>query len=488
VNPAASAQRRPRGVPLPALRVGADTAAVAALTAAAAALRFSTLAVQSLWKDEAVTVVRILKPSLGATLSTIPHSEATPPLYYVLAWAWTRLFGTSEAGIRSLSALIGTAIVPVAYLAARRVAPRRYVPVAAAALVAFSPYLIWYSQEARAYALLALLCAWSFLLFLRARQTGDRTSFLWWGAVSALALATHYFAIFIVGAEAAWLVWERRRAVLPALVIPVAAGAALLPLALHQERNGHDGWIHRLSLSGRAGNTVKLFLTSPSSAPALLILLAGTLVVAALVMLVTVLRDEAGAVVVPAAMVVAVVGVPLVLSLLGEDFFFHRNVIAAWVPAAIVVGAVASRRAGVALTAALCAVFLATVVAVDTNARYQRADWRSVARALGPAAGPRAVVTPSLGDEPLEYYLRGRTAMLHGSRRVAEVDVVGWPSADAPLPAAPRGMRRLAIRKVGAFTFIRYRAAAPLTVTARGLAALHLGSDHPGVLFEPGRH
>jgi len=41
-------------------------------------------------------------------LHAIPHSEATPYLYYVLAWPWTHVFGSGEVGIRSLSALAGT--------------------------------------------------------------------------------------------------------------------------------------------------------------------------------------------------------------------------------------------------------------------------------------------------------------------------------------------------------------------------------------------
>src|SRR5947199_10307168 len=94
--------------------------ALLGITAAAAALRFSTLGVQSFWHDEAVTVGRVLHPGLGATLKEIPSSEATPPLYYVLAWLWSKLFGTSEAGIRSLSALFGTVTVPGAYLVGRR--------------------------------------------------------------------------------------------------------------------------------------------------------------------------------------------------------------------------------------------------------------------------------------------------------------------------------------------------------------------------------
>src|SRR5207302_4100086 len=87
--------------------------ALAGLTVLAASLRFSTLGVQSFWHDEAVTVGRILRPSLFDTLKTIPSSEATPPLYYVLAWGWTKVFGLGEVGVRSLSALFGTALVPV---------------------------------------------------------------------------------------------------------------------------------------------------------------------------------------------------------------------------------------------------------------------------------------------------------------------------------------------------------------------------------------
>ena len=66
--------------------------------------------------------------------------------------------------------------------------------------------LLWYSQEARAYALLALLCALSLLYFVRALRRGEpRATSSLWGVASALALATHYFAVFPIVAEAVWL-------------------------------------------------------------------------------------------------------------------------------------------------------------------------------------------------------------------------------------------------------------------------------------------
>src|SRR5439155_15408938 len=78
-------------------------------------LRFSTLGLQSFWYDEAATVLHVIRPHLGDTVSAIPARENTPPLYYLLAWVWSTLFGTGEAGLRSLSAVFGTLTVPVAW-------------------------------------------------------------------------------------------------------------------------------------------------------------------------------------------------------------------------------------------------------------------------------------------------------------------------------------------------------------------------------------
>jgi hypothetical protein len=59
--------------------------ALAGLVLLAAALRFSTLHVQSFELDEAVTV-GLLRHDLWGMLGQLPHSESTPPLYYVFAW------------------------------------------------------------------------------------------------------------------------------------------------------------------------------------------------------------------------------------------------------------------------------------------------------------------------------------------------------------------------------------------------------------------
>ena len=98
--------------------------------------------------------------SPGQMLGLLPRTELTPPFYYCVAWVWARVFGFGEAGLRSLSALAGVATVPAAYAAARTLISRRAGWVAAA-LVACNPLLIWYSQEARSYAVLVLLATLS---------------------------------------------------------------------------------------------------------------------------------------------------------------------------------------------------------------------------------------------------------------------------------------------------------------------------------------
>src|SRR3954452_19185771 len=89
-----------------------DWRLVAALTIAAACVRFATIDVQSYWFDEALTANLLAMP-FGDMLSAIPDTELTPPLYYVLAWPWAHVVVSQEAALRSLSALFGIAVVPV---------------------------------------------------------------------------------------------------------------------------------------------------------------------------------------------------------------------------------------------------------------------------------------------------------------------------------------------------------------------------------------
>jgi mannosyltransferase len=447
--------------------------------------------VQSYWHDEAVTAHRILRHSLFATIGKIPGSESTPPLYYVLAWLWTRAFGVGEVGLRSLSALIGTVTVPVSYLAVRTLTPRRTPALVTAALAAVSPVLVWYSQEARAYILLVLLGALSFMYFLRALRGGARRDLVWWAVWSALALCTHYFAVFAVLPEAAWLLRSRRAGSLRRCGLAVAGvaavGIALVPLAVHQKNQGHTSWISGIPLRTRVGDLLKAFVIGPSGSPnVVLSVLAGALVALALALLV--LRGgERERIDARAPLFVGGVALllPLALAIVGLDYFFPRNLMAAWLPLASLValgcGLASARRLGAVTAVALCAVLLAITISIDFNSRLQRPDWRGVAHALGPAGGPRALVSPSTGDDPLEYYLPGTSRILRRHASVSEVDLIGWPLARERAPRLP-GFQLVARDRVKTLTLYRYRSPQPVLVARSLLLRRHLGSERPAAL------
>jgi len=174
------------------------------------------------------------------------------PLYYLIAWLWVKVFGLGEFGLRSLSALIGTATVPLAFLAARELYSRR-VGLAVAALASVSPILIWYSQEARAYALLTALSALSLWAFARLLREPSGRAAAVWALASAFALASHYFAAVLVFPEAIWLV---------AAPLPVKRIAS--HLALDPERPDDD---QQRRIDRTSAETLTLLETLMSCAP-----------------------------------------------------------------------------------------------------------------------------------------------------------------------------------------------------------------------------
>ena len=475
------------------------------LTLAGALLRFPTLDAKSFWEDEAVTVF-LLREGFGDMLDRIPESERTPPVYYVLAWAWAKLFGTGEVGVRSLSAVFGVATIPVAYLAGREFVSRR-AGVATAALVAVSPLLVWYSQEARAYALLALLGAASLPLTARARREPRVGTLAAWAVVASLALATHYFAVFLVAAEAAWLLAtvRPRRGVVCATLLPLAIGSALAFLAVEQTRE--SDWIDAQSLASRTVQIPGIFLTGFEAPwPLAFAAVAGVLAVGGLLLLRRAEPAWRRGALLTGALGVAAVLLPFVLSLAGLDYLIYKNVIAAVVPLAVCVGAgfavPAVGRMGTAAGAGLCALSVAIVALTAGEPKYGREDWRAAAEALGPAFVERAVVvTPEAGREPLMLYLAAVDLKLTGiseSVAVAEIDLLAGArrrlgaveEAHTPRPPtpAPPAAGFSAVERVEAekFTLVRYRAAAPLEVSLATLEGAAL--DEGTVVVIGGEH
>ena len=466
-----------------------------------AVLRFATIDLQSYRYDEAVTVARVLHPSLFDTFSAVPHSESTPPLYYLVAWFWSRPFGTGEAWMRSLSALAGTTSILVVYLAARALPLSRRAGLIAAAAVAVSPVLVWFSQDARAYSLVFLLTALSFLFFARTRRSASRRDLAWWAAFSALALATHYFAGFVVVAEAAVLLWgSNRRAVAVALLPIVAMGALLLPIALEQRQHAHAGWIASQPRGQRLERAAAKLVgsdngeehgpraTDPIPLAVPLILAAVSLV------LLLALGDgeERHAAGVAAAVGAIALALPLLLALLGSDYVDGRNLLPVFVPLLILVGGgFGVRRAGVAglgLAAGFCLCGLLFTLEIDRLPRLQREDLRNAAAQVGPLERGKVVVANRYSASwPLRYYLGAHLAEKLPPLR--EIDLVGSrTAAEQHAHLLPPPFHEMEAKPVSYdFTLTRYRSShpvrVPLALLQRG--ALVGGGGSASVLVGP---
>lgn len=421
---------------------------VAGLTLGAAVLRFATLGEQSYHHDEIVTASRILRAGFGHAMNAVGFSESTPPLYYALAWGWTQLTGTGEWGLRSFSALAGVLTVPVAYLLGAELRGRR-AGLWTAALVAVNPMLLWYSQEARAYSLLVLFAALSLLFCLRAARSGARRDFLWWGLFSGLALATHYFAVFPLAAELVVLLRRRRRAALPGVGVLACFALALLPLAYHQMSVGHAEWIGEYSLGHRLSEAAGTFVTGEtgdiigeSERPWLSFAPLALCAAAFALLLWRGGREERRSAALPFAVGAGAIAVPAAVALLStsKDYVLARNLIPALVPllavVAIGVSLPSARRLGALLGTALVVYSLGFCLAAGSLSSLQRPDWDAVAAKLGAPSGPRAMVTWTLGEASLRYYLSTgafQVRAVEGNKWfVHEVDFIS--DGDAPPP------------------------------------------------------
>ena len=195
---------------------------LALLLLLALGVRVWQLTFHSLWLDEVFSLFWANKPALtivrvGLTLTEDKH----PPLYYLLLHGWTRLFGTSDVAVRSLGVGLGAlAVWPTFGLGLalnRRASRARRGAWLAAVLVAFNPFLIWYSQEARMFMPATTFGLWGLYAWLRAltppTTPGRKLATLSWYAlaVSGLLAAcySYLFAAFLLPVAGLWFLVEK---------------------------------------------------------------------------------------------------------------------------------------------------------------------------------------------------------------------------------------------------------------------------------------
>lgn len=191
------------------------------------ALRLA-VAGQDLYADELATYwVATAHSATGVVETVATTAEITPPLSFLLTWLATRL-GESPEIVRLPSLVAGVAAIPLVWLLGRRTVGQQAATLAAA-LTALSPFMVFYSAEARGYGVLTTLVLLSTLSLLRAVDGGGTR---WWVAYSAFvaaAMYTHYTGLFVLLVQAIWALATRPGARRPLIAATAIAALAYVP-------------------------------------------------------------------------------------------------------------------------------------------------------------------------------------------------------------------------------------------------------------------
>jgi uncharacterized membrane protein len=377
---------------------------VAILTVATFVVRLTQIH-QSLFGDEVFTYQDILGRTLPQVVANVhTGAENSPPLFFILAYATAKL-GDPTVWIRLPSIVFGAAILPVIYAIGRDTVGR--VPgTIAAAIVALSPFSMYYGVEARPYATMAFFTALSTWALLRAVDRRGRRYWALYVVAAVLACYSHYTCAFVLVVQGAWSLWVcRDRIIEPAvshvavLVLyipwfPYLRGKALAVIGLLEPLTVHNVLID-------AARPIAGYPYAPlRSIPTYLGL--GALIACALVGLAILTRAAAArGPLIDASdwprrfwlLVAVALANPVLLllySLVSTDLWIARNLYASVPAQALVLAsvvAVPNRRIATALTTIVVAVLVVGLVR-SISPSWQRPPYGSIATYLDAHAAP----------------------------------------------------------------------------------------------------
>jgi mannosyltransferase len=381
--------------------------ALTLLTLAGALFRLWRLGAKSLWLDEGATVA-LARTSWGHFGWVWWHGEASlQTLYFLLMRVWIH-GGLSEAWLRLPSAMFGIASIPVAYIVARRLMTE-IAAIAAAALLAFSPAHVYYSQEARGYALATLLLLFATYCFVQAVENNRGRDWALWTVLGIAAFYTHDFAALVLAAQAVALLF--RRAPVPwrsflacAAIIFVVALPGLSYVFRAPPVNLHFAWMPR------ATPTQLWHLAMFFGGSGVKVAFAIVLWVAGITAVFRARRTGSAGDFWLRALIVAWAIVPaVILALISirEPMFLQRYMVFSLPATAMLAGlgadALRRWRMGLLLVVVLCALSVPTIV---KQSHKPREDWRGASNLVLASAAPGDAVAfvPFYTRIMLDYY------------------------------------------------------------------------------------
>jgi 4-amino-4-deoxy-L-arabinose transferase-like glycosyltransferase len=495
---------------------------LAVIVLAGVLLRLPSLG-NSLFGDEVGTYFIVTRHDLGGIIRLLDgHSvDLTPPLYFLLARLTTHL-GNSVVALRAVSMLAVTAAIPLTYLAGLRTVGRRAALVGSA-LMALSPFLIFYGTEARAYGLVMALALGSTLCLLIALE---RHRARWWVGYAVLVCAsmyTHYTAAFVLAVQFLWAAAARpesRRRLVVASAAALAAFAPWIPILVENSRSFGTKVFEILEPFGPhavARDLAHFSLGHPHlslyTVPArsgLALIAAGALVAlialverAAVPRLAHAVRALGSPTLLPLLLALATPVGLVLYSILRQDTWDTRNLIASWPGLALSWGALlaAPRAPARYVCTALTMAGFGVGAAALLSQSNQRPDYRAAARLIVTEGRPgdAVAVVPAPTPGPLAAM---DAALAYAGQPQRPLIRIGSPTLAAVLRAPPYALlpptpvaalaRQAAAVPPGGHLFVVAPGTTPIAtllktgrVDPRAVLGPYFGTGDSGRIFAP---
>ncbi len=409
------------------------------------ALRLWQIDAVSLWMDEAYSVW-FASRSWSYLWTEVPRFETHPSFYYSVLKLWRGAFGDSEFTLRLLSALVGTATIPVVAMTAYFCgsgATRYPAAILAALLFACSTTQLTAAQDARPYVFLTLGLALGLLSTVRVmtdrgraarpmrqllrHDRGMALAFVGIGVAIALMGWSHNIGPVFGGLLGLclllwWLVDGMSRHLLVNLLLSAAVATLLfapnIPILLMQmEVMGDNGfWLETPYLRQLIETVIMmpLGLSPYDTRETALSAVAVCFGLAGLVALMLRRRSAGLPLALPLtllALAVIPAALTFVLSRIGQPIFMFRTLQPSQVP--VIIGMAFApfllHRLRVVAIAGLLLLALASSWSFHTGSRHTNENWRDLALAIGAHADgetAKVVVMPTEAELPLLYYRR----------------------------------------------------------------------------------
>lgn len=140
-------------------------------------------------------------------LWSLSRFETNPPLFYLILSGWIKLVGSSPIALRSLSVVAGLLSVLGGFFLTKELAGKRAALISTL-IFSLSPFMIYFSREARMYPYMIAAALWSFYFFwkyFRERKTWQLVLYLALITIAGLLhlsvlvlIAVHFILVFFV--------------------------------------------------------------------------------------------------------------------------------------------------------------------------------------------------------------------------------------------------------------------------------------------------